>query len=35
MSNSLIGSYPARLDASGRVKIPQKFREAIEAQHGR
>ncbi len=35
MANLLIGSYPARLDASGRLKIPEKFREAIETGFGR
>lgn len=35
MGNSLIGSYPAKLDKSGRVKIPEKFRSAIEEQHGK
>jgi MraZ protein len=31
----LIGSYPAKLDASGRVKIPEKFREVIEETYGK
>jgi len=31
----LIGSYTARFDRSGRVKIPEKFRTAIEEQYGR
>ena len=31
----LIGSYPAKLDASGRVKIPEKFREVIEENYGK
>lgn len=35
MGNSLIGSYTARFDKSGRIKIPEKFRTAIEEQHGR
>lgn len=35
MTNSLIGSYTARLDASGRIKIPEKFRETIEAVYGK
>jgi MraZ protein len=35
MSNVLIGSYSARFDASGRIKIPEKFREAIEASYGK
>jgi MraZ protein len=35
MTNSLIGSYTARLDQSGRIKIPEKFRETIEAIYGK
>ncbi|MFO7734548.1 MAG: hypothetical protein R6X21_13010 [Candidatus Aminicenantes bacterium] len=35
MPDVLIGSYSARFDASGRIKIPAKFREAIEQQFGR
>jgi len=35
MNNSLMGSYTARLDASGRIKIPEKFREMIEQVFGR
>jgi MraZ protein len=35
MGNSLIGSYTARFDKSGRIKIPEKFRTAIEEEHGR
>ncbi len=35
MSNVLIGSYTAKFDASGRIKIPEKFREAIESNYGR
>jgi MraZ protein len=35
MSDVLIGSYSARFDASGRIKIPEKFREAIEASYGK
>jgi MraZ protein len=35
MANSLIGSYTAKFDTSGRIKIPQKFREAIETEYGR
>jgi MraZ protein len=35
MTNSFNGSYAARLDASGRFKIPEKFREAIEAVYGK
>ncbi|MFQ6069290.1 MAG: division/cell wall cluster transcriptional repressor MraZ [Candidatus Aminicenantales bacterium] len=34
MGNSLIGSYRARLDKSGRLKIPEKFRQAIEEEYG-
>lgn len=35
MGNLLIGSQKARLDKSGRVKIPEKFRAAIEEQFGK
>ena len=35
MSNVLIGSYTAKFDASGRIKIPEKFRDAIETNYGR
>jgi MraZ protein len=35
MTDSLIGSYTARFDASGRIKIPAKFRETIESQFGK
>jgi MraZ protein len=35
LGNYLIGSYTARFDKSGRIKIPEKFREAIEEQYGR
>jgi len=31
----LIGSYKARLDKSGRIKIPEKFRIAIEEEYGK
>jgi MraZ protein len=31
----LIGSYKARFDKSGRFKIPEKFRTAIEEQYGK
>jgi MraZ protein len=31
----LVGSYTAKLDASGRVKIPEKFREVIEETYGK
>ncbi|MGB9905783.1 MAG: division/cell wall cluster transcriptional repressor MraZ [Candidatus Saccharicenans sp.] len=30
----LIGSYTARLDGSGRLKIPEKFRDIIEQSYG-
>ncbi len=33
--NYLIGSYSARFDKSGRIKIPEKFRAAIEEQYGK
>lgn len=35
MGNYLIGSYTARFDKSGRIKIPEKFRAAIEEKYGR
>lgn len=35
MGNSLIGSYTARIDKSGRIKIPEKFRAAIEERYGK
>jgi MraZ protein len=35
LSNLLIGSYTARLDNSGRLKIPEKFREIIEEHYGK
>lgn len=35
MGNSLIGSYSVRFDRSGRIKIPEKFRSAIEEEYGR
>lgn len=31
----LIGSYTARLDKSGRIKIPEKFRSVIEQEYGK
>jgi MraZ protein len=34
MGNLLIGSYRAKLDKSGRLKIPEKFRTAIEERYG-
>jgi MraZ protein len=35
MGNFLIGSYKARLDKSGRMKIPEKFRASMEEQFGK
>ena len=35
MGNFLIGSYRARLDKSGRLKIPEKFRLALEEKYGK
>ena len=35
MGNSLIGSYTARFDKSGRIKIPEKFRTSIEEHYGK
>jgi MraZ protein len=35
MGNLLIGSYKAKLDKGGRIKIPEKFRAAIEARFGK
>jgi MraZ protein len=35
MGNLLIGSYPAKLDKSGRLKIPEKFRASIEEEFGK
>lgn len=35
MGHLLIGSYPAKLDKSGRLKIPEKFRAAIEEEYGK
>ena len=35
MGNYLIGSYTARFDKSGRIKIPAKFHEAILEKYGR
>ncbi|MBD3414711.1 MAG: hypothetical protein GF421_09815 [Candidatus Aminicenantes bacterium] len=34
MGNYLIGSYTARFDKSGRIKIPAKFQEAIIEKYG-
>lgn len=35
MGNIILGSSSARLDKSGRLKIPEKFRAAIEEQYGK
>lgn len=35
MGNLLIGSYTAKIDKGGRVKIPEKFRAAIEDDYGK
>jgi transcriptional regulator MraZ len=35
VADVLIGSYSARLDASGRIKIPEKFRDVLEAVYGK
>jgi MraZ protein len=35
MGSVLIGSYKARLDKGGRIKIPEKFRAAIEERSGK
>lgn len=35
MGNKLIGSYSVRFDRSGRIKIPEKFRSAIEEEFGK
>jgi MraZ protein len=35
MGNLLIGSAPARIDNTGRIKIPEKFRTIIEQEYGR
>lgn len=35
MGNSLLGSYTARFDRSGRIKIPEKFRMILEEQYGK
>ena len=35
MGNFLLGSYPARIGKSGRIKIPEKFRTTIEELYGR
>ena len=35
LGNFLIGSYSARIDKSGRIKIPERFRLIIETQYGK
>jgi len=35
VGNSLLGSYRVKFDKSGRIKIPQKFRIAIEEEYGK
>ena len=35
MGYLLIGSYKAKLDNGGRIKIPEKFRAAMEEKHGK
>jgi MraZ protein len=35
MADVLIGNYTARFDASGRIKIPEKFRDVIQTSYGR
>jgi MraZ protein len=35
MGNELIGNYSAKVDKSGRIKLPEKFRAAIEAEFGK
>jgi MraZ protein len=35
MGNFLLGSYSARIDKSGRIKIPEKFRTTIENVYGK
>jgi MraZ protein len=35
MGNFLLGSYPARIGKSGRIKIPEKFRTTIEELYGK
>ena len=35
MGNFILGSFSARLDKSGRLKIPEKFRAAIEEEFGK
>ena len=35
MGNFLLGSFTARIDKSGRIKIPEKFRVTIEDTYGK
>ena len=35
MGNLLLGSYTVRVDKSGRIKIPEKFRIALEKEYGK
>ena len=35
MGQMLIGNYTAKIDKSGRIKIPEKFRAAIEEDYGK
>jgi MraZ protein len=35
MGKLLLGSYTVRLDKSGRIKIPEKFRIAMEKEYGK
>jgi MraZ protein len=35
MGSLLIGSYKAKLDKGGRIKIPEKFRTSIEERFGK
>jgi MraZ protein len=35
MGKLLVGSYKAKLDNGGRIKIPEKFRASIEEQFGK
>jgi MraZ protein len=35
MGQMLIGSYAAKIDRGGRIKIPEKFRTAIEEDYGK
>ena len=35
MGNMLIGSYSAKVDKAGRIKVPERFRAAIEEEFGK